>query len=92
MSGHSPTVKIDSSYDRNQPFSFKLGNGEVIKGWDQGVVGMKIGGKRKLTPPELAYGNQAQGTIPANSTLIFEIELLEVTKDTQNSQQPNLNL
>ncbi|MEK7605156.1 MAG: FKBP-type peptidyl-prolyl cis-trans isomerase [Patescibacteria group bacterium] len=85
--------KIDSSYDRNQPFSFKLGNGEVIKGWDQGVVGMKIGGKRKLTiPPELAYGNQAQGTIPANSTLIFEIELLEVTKDTQNSQQPNLNL
>lgn len=85
--------KFDSSYDRKEPFSFKLGSGEVIKGWDQGVVGMKIGGKRKLTiPPELAYGNQAQGTIPANSTLIFEIELLEVTKDTQNSQQPNLNL
>lgn len=85
--------KFDSSYDRKEPFSFKLGSGEVIKGWDQGVVGMKIGGKRKLTiPPELAYSNQAQGTIPANSTLIFEIELLEVTKNTQNSQQPNLNL
>lgn len=71
--------KFDSSYDRNQPFEFKIGGGEVIKGWDQGVLGMKVGGKRKLTiPPSLGYGSQANGPIPANSTLIFEIELLDV--------------
>ena len=73
--------KFDSSYDRNQPFSFTLGAGEVIKGWDEGVLGMKVGGKRKLViPPSLAYGSQevGNGLIPANSTLIFEIELLEV--------------
>lgn len=85
--------KFDSSYDRKEPFTFKLGAGEVIKGWDQGVVGMKIGGKRKLTiPPELGYSNQAQGAIPANSTLIFEVELVDVTKGNASSQQPNLNL
>ncbi len=73
-------TKFDSSYDRNQPFIFNLGGGEVIKGWDQGVVGMKVGGKRRLTiPPELGYGAQGAGsTIPPNSTLIFEVELLGV--------------
>ena len=72
-------TKFDSSYDRNQPFSFNLGAGEVIKGWDQGVAGMKIGGKRKLTiPPSLGYGAQDLGSIPPNSTLVFEVELLKV--------------
>lgn len=73
-------TKFDSSYDRNQPFSFQLGAGQVIKGWDQGVVGMKVGGKRKLViPPDLGYGAQGAGDkIPPNSTLVFEIELLDV--------------
>ncbi|MBI4085947.1 MAG: FKBP-type peptidyl-prolyl cis-trans isomerase [Candidatus Liptonbacteria bacterium] len=73
-------AKFDSSYDRGQPFSFALGAGQVIRGWDEGVVGMKVGGKRKLTiPPDLAYGAQSPSPlIPANSTLVFEIELLEV--------------
>jgi FKBP-type peptidyl-prolyl cis-trans isomerase len=71
--------KFDSSLDRNLPFTFRLGAGEVIKGWDQGVVGMKVGGKRKLTIPSiLAYGANAVGKIPANSTLLFDIELLDV--------------
>lgn len=87
-------TKFDSSYDRNEPYTFTLGAGEVIKGWDQGVVGMKVGGKRKLTiPAELAYGNQTQGAIPANSTLIFEIELMAVGENAnQKITQPNLNL
>ncbi len=74
--------KFDSSYDHGgQPFSFQLGAGQVIKGWDEGVAGMKVGGKRILTiPPELAYGSQdvGNGLIPANSTLIFEVELMAV--------------
>ncbi|MDP3052368.1 MAG: FKBP-type peptidyl-prolyl cis-trans isomerase [bacterium] len=73
--------KFDSSYDRNQPFSFVLGAGQVIKGWDEGVAGMRVGGKRKLViPPDLAYGAQSigNGLIPANSTLIFEVELLGI--------------
>jgi FKBP-type peptidyl-prolyl cis-trans isomerase len=73
--------KFDSSVDRKTPFDFALGAGMVIKGWDEGVAGMKEGGKRKLIiPPALAYGNKdvGGGLIPANSTLIFEVELLKV--------------
>lgn len=72
-------VKFDSSKDRGVPFSFQIGVGEVIKGWDLGVSTMRIGGKRKLIiPPELGYGNKTQGPIPANSTLVFEVELLGI--------------
>ena len=73
-------TKFDSSVDRNMPFNFILGAGMVIKGWDIGVKGMKVGEKRNLTiPPELAYGDRAIGNvIPANSTLFFEVELLDV--------------
>jgi FKBP-type peptidyl-prolyl cis-trans isomerase len=73
-------TKFDSSYDRNQTFDFTLGSGNVIKGWDEGVVGMKVGGKRKLIiPPDLGYG--ASGfppVIPANATLTFEVELVAI--------------
>ena len=71
---------FDNSYDRGAPISFRLGAGQVIAGVDQGVVGMKVGGKRRLTiPPNLAYGSQGQGSIPPNSTLVFEIDLVTLT-------------
>lgn len=73
-------TKFDSSLDRNQPFSFPLGAGQVIKGWDEGVSGMKVGGKRILiVPPTLGYGARgAGGVIPPNATLKFEVQLLDV--------------
>jgi peptidylprolyl isomerase len=77
-------TKFDSSHDRNQPFQCVIGTGRVIQGWDQGIMGMKVGGKRKLiVPSHLAYGERNMGSlIPANSNLTFEIELLEVlTRD-----------
>ena len=78
-------TKFDSSLDRNQPFAFPLGAGKVIPGWDQGVVGMKVGGKRELIiPPQLGYGSQgAGGVIPPDATLKFDIELLSVANAPQ---------
>ncbi|MFT5681525.1 MAG: FKBP-type peptidyl-prolyl cis-trans isomerase [Myxococcota bacterium] len=71
--------KFDSSLDRGQPFSFRIGGGQVIAGWEQGVAGMKVGGKRKLTiPSSLGYGRRGTGPIPGGATLVFEIELLGV--------------
>ncbi len=72
--------KFDSSHDRNQPFKFKLGQGQVIKGWDEGVAGLRVGGLRKLIiPPELGYGARGFGrAIPPNAILTFEVELLAV--------------
>lgn len=73
-------TKFDSSKDRGQPFQFPLGGGQVIRGWDEGVAGMKVGGTRRLViPPELGYGARgAGGVIPPNATLLFEVELISV--------------
>jgi FKBP-type peptidyl-prolyl cis-trans isomerase FkpA len=75
-------TKFDSSKDRGRPFSFALGAGRVIKGWDEGVAGMKVGGKRKLViPPELGYGKRGAGnSIPPDAQLTFEVELLKINK------------
>ena len=71
--------KFDSSADHGQPYQFRIGRGEVIKGWDEGLLTMKVGGKRKLiVPPNLGYGPASRPKIPANSTLLFDVELLDI--------------
>lgn len=74
---------FDSSLDRDTPFTFTLGVGQVIRGWDEGLAGMRVGGKRQLTvPPEYGYGEEGAGTVPPNSTLIFEVELLDAEQSS----------
>ncbi|MCX7619872.1 MAG: FKBP-type peptidyl-prolyl cis-trans isomerase [Acidimicrobiales bacterium] len=87
--------EFDASWNRGaEPFEFTLGSGQVIKGWDQGVVGMKVGGRRQLViPADLAYGSQGQGDIPANATLVFVVDLLQVcTPETATTTVPGSSL
>jgi peptidylprolyl isomerase len=78
--GYETGLEFDSSWDRNEPFSFGLGNGEVIRGWDVGIEGMKVGERRELIiPPDLAYGSEGAGTIAPNATLVFVVDLIEVS-------------
>jgi FKBP-type peptidyl-prolyl cis-trans isomerase len=81
-------TRFDSSRDRALPFTFRLGAGDALKGWDEGLVGMKVGGKRKLIiPPDLGFGNQAVGSVvPPNSVLFYEFELLAVREDSGRSR------
>jgi FKBP-type peptidyl-prolyl cis-trans isomerase len=77
---YSTRTQFDASWDRDQPLPFVLGQGDVIEGWDEGLVGMKVGGRRKLViPPELAYGASGRGAIKPNETLVFVVDLLEVS-------------
>lgn len=77
----SDGTKFDSSYDRGEPIKFVVGGGQIIKGFDEGVLGMKVGGKRNIKiPPELGYGAQQVGPIPANSTIVFDVELMKITE------------
>jgi FKBP-type peptidyl-prolyl cis-trans isomerase FkpA len=82
-------TKFESSRDANQPLTFRVGAGDVLKGWDEGVIGMKVGGKRRLVlPPELGYGKQGAGSVvPPNATLVFEFELLAVRKPSQERER-----
>lgn len=83
------TLQDGSTFDSNDHFSFVVGTGQVIKGWDKGMVGMKVGGERKLViPPDLAYGSQAMGSIPPNSTLTFDVKLLDVKPGASPSVSP----
>jgi FKBP-type peptidyl-prolyl cis-trans isomerase FkpA len=83
-------TKFESSIDRGKPLRFRLGGGEVIKGWDQGIVGMRLGGRRRIVvPPELGYGRRGAGAkIPPNATLIFEVELVSVESSAQGEVPP----
>jgi len=91
---HDGTV-FDSSHSRNEPLEFPVGNGHVIPGWDEGILSMNVGGKRKLIiPPNLGYGNRAVGSIPANSTLTFEVELVDIVnrRTSQADKLKGLNV
>lgn len=83
------TLQDGSTFDQNKSFNFTLGVGQVIQGWDKGILGMKVGGERKLViPPGLAYGSQAVGSIPPNSTLLFDVKLLDVKSGSSPSPSP----